>query len=200
MLFFCSGIEVTLDHMPDNGVILVVTDAGSHQHKLEKSIRKKSLEKNVKITFAFSPSCRAQCRRSLPVYKRLSDGRMFNRSDFSSESFYKSVVQTVWNHWMVINVGEWSYISLNAFVTAQNINWRLTCRWCTLVHRADSPLQSIPTSRLQQRNQKVNPEQIWYLWNLPFIFGSPYKSFIALEVYWKFNVRVKGGLHRKMPF
>merc|ERR1719290_660689 len=63
--------------------------------ELEKSIRKKSSKKNVKIFFSFSPSCRSLCRRSLPVYKRLSDGRMFNRSDFSSESFYKSVVQTV---------------------------------------------------------------------------------------------------------
>ena len=81
--------------MPDNGVILVVTDAGSKQLDLEKSIRKKSLKKNVKISFAFSPSCRALCDDSLPFYKRLSDGRMFNQSDFSSESFFKSVVRTV---------------------------------------------------------------------------------------------------------
>ena len=94
-MFYCSGIEVALDNMPDNGVILVVTDAGSKLHNLEESIREKSLEKNVKISFAFSPWCRAQCEYSLPVYKRLSDGRMFNQSEFSSESFFKSVVRTV---------------------------------------------------------------------------------------------------------
>ena len=33
--------------MPDNGVILVVTDAGTKQHDLEESIRQKSLEKNI---------------------------------------------------------------------------------------------------------------------------------------------------------
>ena len=100
-ILFCSAIEVTLDHMPDNGVLLVVTDAGSHQRKLEKSIREKSLEKNVRITFAFSPFCRASCRRSLPIYERLSDGRMFNRSGFTSESFFKSVVHTVRIHFLI---------------------------------------------------------------------------------------------------
>ena len=119
---FCSGIEVTLDNMPDNGVILVVTDAGSKQLELEKSIREKSLKKNVKISFAFSPSCQALCENSLPVYKRLSDGRMFNRSDFSSESFFKSVVRTVWNNSVESDKCR-RMKTLNDFVTAQNINW-----------------------------------------------------------------------------
>ena len=81
--------------MPDNGVILVVTNAGSHELKLEESVKEKSLKKNVKIYFAFSPFCYESCDESLPVYKRLSDGRMFNNSDFSRESFFKTVVYTV---------------------------------------------------------------------------------------------------------
>ena len=81
--------------MPDNGVILVVTNAGSHHLKLEKSIKEKSLKKNVKIYFAFSPFCKIDCGESFPVYKRLSDGRMFNNSDFSSEMFFRTVVTTV---------------------------------------------------------------------------------------------------------
>ena len=64
--------------MPDNGVILVVTDAGTKQKELEESIRKKSLEKNIKIFFTFYPSCRADCDDSLPVYERLSDGNMMS--------------------------------------------------------------------------------------------------------------------------
>ena len=96
--YLFPGIEVTLDNLPDNGVILTVTDAGTKQKELEKSIRKKSEEKNVKIFFAFSPSCRAQCETSMPVYNRLSDGRMFNQTDFDRESFFKSVVYTVCNH------------------------------------------------------------------------------------------------------
>ena len=81
--------------MPNNGVVLVVTSAGSHQLELEKSIKEKSSKKNVKIYFTFSPFCREACEDSLPVYKRLSDNRMFNLSDFSSESFLKTVVYTV---------------------------------------------------------------------------------------------------------
>ena len=81
--------------MPKHGVILVVTNAGSKQLELEDDIRKKSLKKNVKIYFSFSPSCREDCEDSLPVYKRLSDGRMFNDSDLSSDTFFKTVVSTV---------------------------------------------------------------------------------------------------------
>ena len=92
------GIEVTLDNMPNDGVILVVTDSGSKQLELEKSIRKKSLEKNLKIYFSFSPSCRADCKDSLPVYERISDGRLFNESDFTSETFFRTVVSTVCHH------------------------------------------------------------------------------------------------------
>ena len=85
--------------MPNNGVVLVVTSAGSHQLELEKSIKEKSSKKNVKIYFTFSPFCREACGDSLPVYKRLSDNRMFNLSDFSSKSFLETVVYTVWkNH------------------------------------------------------------------------------------------------------
>ena len=84
--------------MPDNGVILVVTNAGSHELKLVESIKEKSLKKNVKIYFAFSPFCYESCDESLPVYKRLSDGRMFNNSDFSRDSFFKTVVYTVWKY------------------------------------------------------------------------------------------------------
>ena len=84
-----------MEKMPKHGVILVVTNAGSKQLELEESIRKKSLKKNVKIYFSFSPDCREDCEDSLPVYKRLSDGRMFNDSDLSSETFFKTVVSTV---------------------------------------------------------------------------------------------------------
>ena len=88
---------MTLDNMPNDGVILVVTDAGSKQKELEKSIRKKSLKKNIKIYFSFSPTCQADCVDSLPVYKRISNGRMFNESDFTSESFFFTVINTVCN-------------------------------------------------------------------------------------------------------
>ena len=94
-----TGIEVTLDNMPDNGVILVVTDAGTHQKELEELIKKKSAEKNIKIFIAFSPFCLAKqiCAKSMPSYKRVSEGRIFDQKDFDSEEFFKSVIYTVRN-------------------------------------------------------------------------------------------------------
>ena len=89
---------MTLDNMPNNGVILVVTDAGTKQTDLEESIRKKSEEKNIKIFFTFYPSCRADCDDSLPVYERLSDGEMFNSSEFTSEKFFSTVITKVCNN------------------------------------------------------------------------------------------------------
>ena len=85
--------------MPNNGVILVITDAGTKQkERLEYYIRKKSQEKNIKIFFTFYPSCRADCDDSLPVYERLSDGEMFNSSEFTSEKFFSTVVTKVCNN------------------------------------------------------------------------------------------------------
>ena len=81
--------------MPNNGVILVVTMAGSHQLELEKTIKEKSLKKNIKIYFAFSRSCRYTCEDSLPVYKRLSRRRMFTAPDFSRKSFYNIFILNV---------------------------------------------------------------------------------------------------------
>ena len=84
--------------MPDNGAILVVTDSGSKQKGLEKSIREKSRKKNIRIYFLFYPTCRADCADSLPVYERLSDGEMFNTSEFTSEKFFSTVITKVCNN------------------------------------------------------------------------------------------------------
>ena len=89
---------MTLDNMPNNGVILVVTDAGSKQLKLERSIITKSIKKNIKIYFTFYPTCRADCSDSLPVYKRLSDGEIFNSTEFTSEKFFSTVITKVCNN------------------------------------------------------------------------------------------------------
>ena len=85
--------------MTDNGVILVFTDAGTHKRELERAIKKKSAEKNIKIFIAFSPKCLAKklCSRSMPSYNRVSERRIFNQTDFDSEEFFKSVVYTVRN-------------------------------------------------------------------------------------------------------
>ena len=96
------GIQVTLDSMPDNGVILVFTDTGSHQLHLEKSIREKMEKKNVKIFFALylDTSYPYHDPTSVEVYKRLSKGQIFHASSdgtlgLDSEKFFKAVVHTV---------------------------------------------------------------------------------------------------------
>ena len=100
--FLFSGIRSTLEEMPDNGVVLVVTDSGTQRGRLANQLQRTSERKNIKIIFVFAPSCRNRCRNSLPVYRRLSDGRMFNRTDFDQEIFFKSVVHMVcihcWSH------------------------------------------------------------------------------------------------------
>ena len=100
------GIEVTLDNMPNNGVILVVTDAGTHQRDLEESIKKKAKEKNIQIFIAFYPRCqnRRYCRESMPSYINVSEGRIFNQSDFDNENFFKSVLNTVRNIYLLGDV------------------------------------------------------------------------------------------------
>ena len=92
--------------MPENGVILVVTDAGTHQRDLEEEITKKSAEKNIKIFIAFSPKCVATelCSESMPSYNSVSERRIFNQTDFDSEDFFKSVVYTVRNYLQIEHV------------------------------------------------------------------------------------------------
>ena len=98
--------------MPENGVILVFTDAGSHQLGLENVIKEKMEKKNVKIFFVIYSfealmayqAIQAETAPSLEVYKRLSKGQMFYPSqdpagtlDLDSEKFFKAVVHTVRN-------------------------------------------------------------------------------------------------------
>ena len=101
--------------MPDNGVILVFTDTGSHQLELENVIKEKMEQKNVKIYFAlyhsikynsFNPTSpyHSYSAASLEVYKRLSKGQIFWQDQtpdgtlgVDSEKFFKAVVHTVRN-------------------------------------------------------------------------------------------------------
>ena len=82
--------------MGDNGVLLLVTDAGTHQRDLEESIKEKAAAKNIKIFIMFYPRChsRRHCGESMPAYESVSEGRIFN-GDFNNELFLESVLNTV---------------------------------------------------------------------------------------------------------
>ena len=69
--FLLPGLKLTLEEMPNNGVIVVLTDSVTKQKKLEKEIQKLMKEKNIKIFFVFAVYCMEGCKTS----HRLSDGR-----------------------------------------------------------------------------------------------------------------------------
>ena len=86
--------------MPDNGVILVFTDHGSHQLELENAVKEKSEMKNVKIFFALFQEKGRIDTASMEVYERLSNGQIFFASSDGSlgldtEEFFEAVVHTV---------------------------------------------------------------------------------------------------------
>ena len=87
--------------MPDNGVILVFCDTGSHGLELENSIEDEARWKNVKIFFAiFAGHSNGVDAESLQVYERLSEGRIFRASssgqlELSSKTFFDAVIRTV---------------------------------------------------------------------------------------------------------
>ena len=89
--------------MGDNGVLLLVTDAGTHQRDLEESIKEKAAAKNIKIFIMFYPRChsRRHCGESMPAYESVSEGRIFNGSDFDNENFFESVLNTVRNIYLL---------------------------------------------------------------------------------------------------
>ena len=94
------GIDVTLDTMPDNGILLVFTDTGSKRLDLRNAVKEKSLEKNVKIVFAILTTPGVIETASLEVYEHLSDGQIFYASADGSDmadikAFFETVVSTV---------------------------------------------------------------------------------------------------------
>ena len=92
---------MTLETMPDNGVILVFCDTGSHRLELENLIAEEARRKNVKIFFAiFAGHPSGVNAKSLQVYERLSEGRIFRASssgqlELSSKTFFDAVIRTV---------------------------------------------------------------------------------------------------------
>ena len=105
--------------MPENGAILVFTDAASKQLGLESYIKEKSDQKNIKIMFALfnytghayaydsyydSPTNPYPIQSSsMEVYKRLSNDRIFRAPadgtlNLDSKDFLDAVVHTVRNY------------------------------------------------------------------------------------------------------
>ena len=80
----------------------MITDVGTKELELEEEIIKESTKKNIKIYIAFVPNCLAKdlCNDSMPSYKKISGGRIYNLSkaeDFDTEKFFKDVIFQVEN-------------------------------------------------------------------------------------------------------
>ena len=89
-------------NMPKNGVVLMVTDVGTEGLHLEESIIRESRKKNIKIYIAFVPNCQFEdlCKHSMPSYKKISEGRIYNltkAADFDSKKFINDVIFQVRN-------------------------------------------------------------------------------------------------------
>jgi len=95
-----QGIDVTLDAMPDNGIILVFTDNGSHKLELENAVKEKSQKKNIKVLFAILTSPGVIDAASLEVYESIAHGEIFYSTEDGSEmvdikAFFEAVVNVV---------------------------------------------------------------------------------------------------------
>ena len=80
----------------------MITDVGTKELELEREIIKESTKKNIKIYIAFVPNCLAKdlCNESMPSYKKISGGRIYNLTqaeDFDTEKFFKDVIFQVEN-------------------------------------------------------------------------------------------------------
>ena len=80
----------------------MITDVGTEGLHLEESIIRESRKKNIKIYIAFVPNCQFEdlCKHSMPSYKKISEGRIYNltkAADFDSKKFINDVIFQVRN-------------------------------------------------------------------------------------------------------
>ena len=94
---FFAAVEKALEVTPENGMILVFGDAGTHNPSDWSRHFETSKAKNIKIFWIYTPSCNQQCdAQSLAPYKGLSEGRIYNTaSDLKIDEFFKDAVHTV---------------------------------------------------------------------------------------------------------
>ena len=94
---FFAAVEKALEVTPENGMILVFGDAGTHNPSEWSRLFETSKEKKIKIFWIYTPECHQGCnKQSLAAYKGLSEGRIYNTaSDLKIDEFFKDAVHTV---------------------------------------------------------------------------------------------------------
>ena len=86
-------MEVT----PENGMILVLGDSGTHNPFKWHDHLPTSKEKKIKIFWIYTPCCWGMCyRNDKAAYEGLSEGRVFNTmSELNINQFFTAAVHTV---------------------------------------------------------------------------------------------------------
>jgi len=90
------GLWVTLSNLPNHGIALVFTDHETKDLDMESALTQIRDRKSIKIFVVLAPKYRATIGDdSWNLYKRLSEGRIYNMEDFNATQFLNEVVQVV---------------------------------------------------------------------------------------------------------
>ena len=88
-----KALQVT----PENGMILVFGDSGTHNPHVWPTHLQTSKSKKIKIFWIYTPTCAHACdANSLAAYRGLSEGRIYNtQSELNVNQFFTDAVHTV---------------------------------------------------------------------------------------------------------
>ena len=90
------GIGLAISVTPENGMILVFGDAGTHNPSSWRTHYAASQAKKQKIFWIYTPCCWGHCENSFEAYRGLSEGRIHNTmSELNINQFFTDAVLTV---------------------------------------------------------------------------------------------------------
>ena len=93
-----SGVTLALSVTPENGMILVFGDSGTHNSYSYMPLIKTRDRKKIKIFWIFTPCCWGYCDLggSLEAYKWLSENKTFDMmSELHINQFFTDAVHAV---------------------------------------------------------------------------------------------------------
>ena len=94
---FFPAVGKALEVTPENGMILVFGDSGTHNPYAWQNHLHTSKRKKIKIFWIYTPCCWGMCDKvSLEAYRGLSEGRVYNTmSELNINQFFTAAVHTV---------------------------------------------------------------------------------------------------------
>jgi len=93
-----QGIKRTLEHMPRNGTVVVITDNKSYDLDLDEDLLRIKEDKNLNILIALAPKYQGKMGdASWKKYVKLSDSQIFKVDTFNKKTFISAIVKEVEN-------------------------------------------------------------------------------------------------------